>query len=213
VSHELRSPLSTLVAAVEVVGARQHELSAPAQAAFELLAAEVGRLVRLVEDLLEISRLDAGVADVAMEEVRLDELVRHAVNTTASAPVPVDVDDDLRPTVVRADKRRLERVLNNLIVNAEHYAGGVTRVAVERDNGCARICVEDTGPGVPQDEREQIFERFVRGRAARVQRPDGGAGLGLSLVAEHVRVHKGRVWVEERAGGGARFVVELPVVS
>jgi len=72
--------------------------------------------------------------------------------------------------------------------------------------------VEDAGPGVPADEREQIFERFVRGSAARGGRPGGGSGLGLSLVSEHVRVHEGRVWVEERAGGGARFVVELPVV-
>ncbi|MGH9279037.1 MAG: ATP-binding protein [Acidimicrobiales bacterium] len=213
VSHELRSPLSTLVAAVDVMAGRRDELSAPAREALDLLAAEVGHLRRLVEDLLEISRLEAGVADVAMEEVRLEELVHHAVDSTTSRPVPVEIDDAAGSTIVRADKRRLERVLGNLISNAEQYAGGPTRVAVERRPNVAWICVEDAGPGVPPEEREQIFERFVRGRVAGARRPQGGAGLGLSLVSEHVRVHHGRVWVEDRAGGGARFVVELPVSS
>jgi signal transduction histidine kinase len=146
-----------------------------------------------------------------MEDVHLDEFVLAAVRATASSSVAVDLDDEARRTVVRADKRRLERVVGNLIANAERHAGGVARVVVERSDGLARICVDDRGAGVPADERESIFEPFVRGRAAR--RADGGAGLGLSLVAEHVRAHQGRVWVEDRAGGGSRFVVELPVQS
>jgi two-component system, OmpR family, sensor histidine kinase MtrB len=213
VSHELRSPLSTLVASVEVVTAKRHELGAPAREALDLLADEVNLLVRLVEDLLEISRLEAGVADLALEEVNLDEFVHRAVGTSSSAGAQIDVQASVGSTVVRADKRRLERVLGNLISNAENYAGGVSRVAVEREDGVARIAVEDSGPGVPADEREQIFERFVRGRAAVKRRHDGGAGLGLSLVSEHVRAHDGRVWVEPSPSGGARFVVELPVVS
>ncbi len=212
VSHELRLPLSTLVASIEVVGARRQELSEPARQAVDLLAAEVAHLRRVVEDLLEISRLEAGVADVALEEVHLAEFVRHALRSTNPAGVPVEFEGDVDGAVVRADKRRLERVLSNLVANAERHAGGVTRVAVERENGRARICVEDAGPGVPPEEQEQIFERFVRGRAAGRRGADGGSGLGLSLVSEHVRVHDGRVWVEDRAGGGARFVVELPVL-
>lgn len=211
VSHELRSPLATLLASAEVVGARRDELPPPARKALDLLSAEVVRLCRVVEDLLEISRFDAGVSDVAMEDVRLDEFVERAVGATASAAVPIEVDPAVDGTLVRVDKRRLERVVGNLIVNAEHYAGGVARVSVERRDGNALICVEDAGPGVPLDERQAIFGRFVRGRNAGRHRPGSGAGLGLSLVAEHVRAHHGRVWVEDRAGGGARFVVELPV--
>jgi signal transduction histidine kinase len=86
-------------------------------------------------------------------------------------------------------------------------------VSLEHRDGVVLICVEDDGPGVPADEREQIFEPFVRGRGARHRGVHGGAGLGLSLVAEHVRAHHGHVWVEERTNGGARFVVELPVVT
>jgi signal transduction histidine kinase len=213
VSHELRSPLATLVAAADVVSARRGEISEPAREALDLLVTEIAHMARLVEDLLEISRLEAGVADLAMEDVHLDEFVLAAVRATASSSVPVDLDDDARRTVVRADKRRLERVVGNLIANAERHAGGVARVVVERSDGVARICVDDSGAGVPADEREAIFEPFVRGRAARRRPADGGAGLGLSLVAEHVRAHQGRVWVEDRDGGGARFVVELPVQS
>ncbi len=213
VSHELRSPLSTLVASVEVVGARRDELSEPAQEAIDLLSAEVAHLCRLVEDLLEISRLEAGVADIRLEEVQLAEFVQQAVRATSSTSVTIDLDEAVNGTQVRADKRRLERVLGNLISNAERHAGGVARVKVERHNGVARICVEDAGPGVPAEEREQIFERFVRGRASGRRGADGGSGLGLSLVSEHVRVHGGRVWVEDRSGGGARFVVEIPVVA
>lgn len=211
VSHELRSPLSTLVASAEVVSARRDELTPPAREAIDLLAAEVTHLCQVVEDLLEISRLEAGVADIRLEQVQLVEFVQHAVSSTSSAPVAIDLNDGVDGTLVRADKRRLERVLGNLISNAERHAGGVACVRVERDNGVARICVEDAGPGVPPEERDQIFERFVRGRAAGRRGADGGSGLGLSLVSEHVRVHHGRVWVEDRAGGGARFVVELPV--
>jgi len=213
VSHELRSPLATLVASAEVVGARRDELSGPAREAADLLVDEIAHFRRLVEDLLEISRLEAGVADLAIEDVRVGEFLHQAVKATAGGPVPIHLSDGAATAVVRADKRRLERVVGNLILNAEHHAGGVAAVAVERHDGVVRIAVEDAGPGVPADERDQIFERFVRGRAARRWRPGGGSGLGLSLVSEHVRVHNGKVWVEDRAGGGARFVVELPVVQ
>ncbi len=213
VSHELRTPLSTLVASTEVVGAHRDQLPDHARAALDLLSGEVTHVCRLVEDLLEISRIDAGVADLALDEVRLDELVARCVEPSVARGMALDVDGEVSRTFIRADKRRIERVLGNLVANAERHAGGVERVAVERAGAVARICVEDAGPGVPADERERIFERFVRGRSAARNGQDGGAGLGLSLVTEHVRLHGGRVWVEDRPGGGARFVVELPVIK
>lgn len=213
VSHELRSPLTTLVASVEVLATRRPEMSEPARSAVDLLAAEVRRFQALVEDLLEISRLDAGIDDTALEEVRLAEFMGHALRASSSRPLEVDVGPDAGDTVVAADKRRLERVVANLILNAEHHGGGVTRVGIERRGARARILVEDGGPGVPPAEREQIFERFIRGRASGQRHADGGVGLGLSLVAEHVRLHGGKVWVEDAEGGGARFVVELPAVT
>jgi signal transduction histidine kinase len=105
------------------------------------------------------------------------------------------------------------RVIANLVDNAAKYGGGATRVKMEKVEEGIRIAVEDAGPGVPPDERDVVFDRFSRGTGARGRSGSEGVGLGLSLVTEHVALHGGRVWVEDRPDGepGARFVVELPV--
>jgi two-component system, OmpR family, sensor histidine kinase MtrB len=213
VSHELRSPLTTLATTVGVLASRRDELPERSRAAFDLLTADVDRFQRLVEDLLEISRYDAGVADLHLEDVRLTELVTRAVASAGGPPVelgPGAVDDGL---AVQADKRRMEQIIKNLVENATRYGGGATRVIVDAGHYVARVAVDDEGPGVAPEEREAIFERFFRGSAAGQRRGGGqGSGLGLSLVTEHVRLHGGRVWVEDNpAGTGARFVVEIPL--
>jgi signal transduction histidine kinase len=219
VSHELRSPLTTLAASVEVIKARREEMPERAQFALDLLDADISRFTQLVADLLEISRFDAGAARLELEEVRISELVLNAVSSSAGT-VPVAVSADAAAAVVQVDKRRLVRVIANLLDNATKYGGGATGVEVqlaETDGrSLVRIVVEDRGEGIPPDERERIFERFARGTAAAGSRGSGeGAGLGLALVREHVALHGGQVWVEERPDGqpGARFVVELPVVT
>jgi two-component system sensor histidine kinase MtrB len=208
VSHELRSPLMTLAASIQVHAARS---------AVDLMDADVARFHQLVDDLLEISRFDAGVARLALDEVHLSELVRQAVETSTDEPVPVVIEPSVDGLVVRADKRRLVRVIANLLDNARKYAGGATSVMVHRpDDRRVQIAVEDAGPGVPEEERYVVFDRFARGRAGSHRASAGdGVGLGLSLVSEHVALHGGRVWVEDRDDGeaGARFVVELPVSS
>lgn len=213
VSHELRSPLTTLAAALEVVVARREDLPERARQGLDLLAAEVARFEGLVEDLLEISRIDAGVEELATEEVVVAEFVLNAVRSTHTGPVPIEIEAEAASLVVRADKRRLERVVTNLLDNAHRHGGGPVRVRVEHTGGHARVAVEDAGPGVSAGEHDRIFERFARGSAAGRRGTGGGTGLGLALVREHVRLHGGRVWAENRAGGGSRFVVELPVVS
>jgi two-component system sensor histidine kinase MtrB len=215
VSHELRSPLTTLSTSLEVLRGRRDELPERAQAALDLLSSDVERFQRMVEDLLEISRFDAGVVRLDLEDVRLGELVLHAVTAAPDEDFPIELEAGVSDQLVRADKRRLERVIANLVDNARTHGGGVARVAVEQSNGAMRVLVEDAGPGVPAEEREQIFERFARGSAAGRRAGGGGSGLGLALVAEHVRLHGGRVWVEDRggAGSGARFVVELPLAE
>jgi two-component system, OmpR family, sensor histidine kinase MtrB len=206
VSHELRSPLTTLSTSVEVLRARRGELSERAQAAFDLLDADVRRFQRMVEDLLEISRFDAGVAVLEVEEVDVRELVHHALGRPGAAT--------RGDATVLGDKRRLERVVANLVENAAAYGGGATRVDVERANGSVRLVVDDQGPGVPPAERTKVFDRFFRGSASGRRGAGSGSGLGLALVAEHVRLHGGKVWVEDGPGGrGARFVVELPAAE
>jgi signal transduction histidine kinase len=219
VSHELRSPLTTLTTAVELLYARRSELPTSATESVDLLRAEVERFQRMVLDLLEISKFDAGVAELTLEEVRPDELVRQALRAARPAeaasgdrpPVEVTVSDEVAGLVVQADKRRLVQVLTNLVSNAESHGGGLAGVSLVRAGEGVRILVDDAGPGVREAYRTRIFERFSRGPAAAGARRDGGGvGLGLALAAEHVHLHGGKVWVEERPGGGARFVVELP---
>ena len=214
VSHELRSPLTTLATSLQVMQARRAEMPDRARRALDLLAADLNRFEHLVQDLLEISRFDVGAANLDLEEVRFGELVRHAVGAAADHPIPIDLDAATSRLVVRADKRRVERVVANLVANGESYGGGVIRVGAARRNGRVRLEVDDAGPGVPPSEREHVFERFARGKAVAGRRAnDDGVGLGLSLVSEHVRLHGGEVWVEDRPGGGARFVVELPLAN
>lgn len=208
VSHELRSPLMTLVSSLEVAIARRDEMPDKARNALDLLSGEVRRFQRLVEDLLEVSRLDAGAVEPAFEDVRFGAFVLHAVRSLPY-DVPVEIDDGAAGVSVSADKRRLERVVTNLVANADQHGGGIVRVVAEATPGLARLIVDDAGPGVPVAEREQIFERFVRG-AGRGSRRGDGSGLGLSLVSEYVKLHSGAVRVEDRPGGGARFIVELP---
>ena len=213
VSHELRSPLTTLKSAVQAMQTRRSGLDERTARSLDLLAGEVGRFERLVQDLLEISRFDVGGVHASFEEVYLGELVLRAVEGLPDGDVPVEVQADATDFIVRADKRRLERILVNLIENAETHGGGVRRLRVEVRADRALISVEDSGPGVPLEERSRIFERFFRGQQAARGTAGRGVGLGLSLVAEHARLHGGRVWVEEGDGGGARFVLELPAAG
>lgn len=222
VSHELRSPLTTLAASLAVLEAQAADLTPSGRRALELLAGDLRRFQRLVADLLEISRSDAGAADVSFEEVDPGELVRRAVaaaqrTLALDTPMPrVEVDPGVECLRLHVDKRRFERVITNLLENAAHYAGGATLVRIEpsphsnRSQRVVRVSVEDAGPGLPPTERSRIFERFYRGHAAYQRGAGNGTGLGLALVAEHVRLHGGRVWAEDADGGGARFTIELP---
>jgi two-component system, OmpR family, sensor histidine kinase MtrB len=212
VSHELRSPLMTLAASIEVLENQRDDMPDRAKAALDLMVADIERFRQLVEDLLEISRFDAGVMHLDLEEVRVDELVLQAVTSSTDVDVPVDIDADLAGVVVRADKRRLSRVIANLLDNAAKYGKGATRVELRRAGDAVLIAVEDDGPGVTAEDRDLIFLRFNRGTSAGHRRGIDGVGLGLALVAEHIRLHGGSVWVEDRPGDqpGARFVIELP---
>lgn len=214
VAHELRSPLTTLATAASVLESRRAELPDRARQALDLLAGEIQRFQRMVFDLLEISRLDAGVANLSLDVVTTGELLRNSLASSGASDVPLAIDDVTDATFLEVDKRRFERIIANLITNATRHGGGATRVEAWSDEAEVHVAVEDSGPGVPADERERIFERFARGAATAGQRGRGsGSGLGLSLVAEHLKLLNGSIEVQEVPGGGARFVISVPVAS
>ncbi len=209
VSHELRSPLTTMANAAAVLQRRRDELAGPARQALELLLSEVGRFQRMVVDLLEIARNDQqGVTADAVETVNVADLVTAVVESRCNGR-RIDLDVGAADPLVRGDRRRLDQAVANLLDNANKHAGGPVRVGVLRRDGRIRIEVDDAGPGVPEALRERIFERFARADSGHRGTTDG-SGLGLALVAQHTGRHGGTAWVESRPGGGARFVVELP---
>jgi two-component system, OmpR family, sensor histidine kinase MtrB len=228
VSHELRSPLMTLSASIEVLQARRDDMPERAATALDLLVADVARFQNLVEDLLEISRFDAGAVRLVREDLLVAEFVRQAVSVSSVRDAPVKVSEKAESLLIKADKRRLARVIANLIDNARIHGAPATgadddptfgvEVEVSEPPGDPDpvahvwISVSDHGPGVPREERPFVFERFSRGGGAGRRGSMEGAGLGLALVDEHVRLHGGRVWVEDRVDGepGARFIIELP---
>ncbi|MGY6500237.1 MAG: sensor histidine kinase [Acidimicrobiales bacterium] len=213
VSHELRSPLMTLAASIEVLETRRDELPDRSRAALDLLVDDVNRFQQLVADLLEISRFDSGAAHLQLEPVHLAEFLAQAIFAATHEPVPLITDPSATDTVVQIDKRRAARVIANLVDNARKYGGGATAVRLRRLDHHVEVVVEDSGDGVAPEDQARIFERFSRGGSAGSRGTDTGSGLGLALVAEHVRLHGGSVRVENRTDGhsGARFVVTLPV--
>jgi signal transduction histidine kinase len=212
VSHELRSPITALAAAAEVIHGRRGELPDRTQQALDVVVGQVRRFDAMVIDLLELSRLDAGATDLHTEEVDIAALCRRVAARNGYTDLPIDVEKHVGGNGAAAtaivDKLRFERILANLLENAAHHGGGAVRVSIEPSDGpYLLVAVEDAGPGVARGERLRIFERFARGSAARHRI---GTGLGLALVAEHAAAQGGEAWVEDRPGGGARFVVRIP---
>ena len=208
VSHELRSPLTALVTSVEVLDRRQHELPDRAQQALVLIRRDLARFQRALEDLLDLGRLEAGTAALVLADVDARDMVVHATDAIGVPAERVRVSVPDGATRVRVDKSAMHRALLNLLENAQRHGGGVTGVALDGAESTVAVTVEDAGPGVAEEDRLRIFDRFVRG-GSRGSLP--GTGLGLSIVAETVRAHGGAVWCAPRPGGGTRFVLQLPL--
>jgi two-component system, OmpR family, sensor histidine kinase MtrB len=205
VSHELRTPLTTMLNSMQLLQNRRDEVPARLWEPLDLLDGDLHRFRKLVVDLLDISRPEA-LDGAAPEPVLIGDLVRRAGDAAAGRPVTV-IEDRAATLWMHADKRRLERVVTNLVENAEAHGDGCVSVNVDVSGRMVRIQVDDAGPGVPPNRRTRIFERFVRDGTG----DHDGVGLGLAIVVRHVRWHGGTVEVFDAPSGGARFVVELPV--
>jgi len=200
VAHELRTPLTALVGEASLLNDHLDRMPAESRRPAELLIADVGRLRRLVEDLMEISRFDAGAESVRAEEVDVPALVRAAVRARGWDDSVAVEGDGLRVT---SDPRRLERIVANLVDNAFEHGG--SRVTVRIDDGA--IEVADNGPGIAPEHLPHLFERFYKADASR---SGGGTGLGLAIAQENARLLGGDLAVESRPGEGSRFTLHLP---
>lgn len=208
VSHELRNPLAALKAQLEV--AVEH----PGGTGPSMLAgsiAEVDRMSLLVEDLLTLARFDEGMQKLHLSEVDVDELVlAEAGRLELDGRVEISLQG-VGAARVLGDEAKLARVVRNLSDNALRYAKARVSFSVAEEGSWCVLSVADDGPGIPEPDRQRIFERFVRLETAR-SHEGAGAGLGLAIVRETVAAHGGQVWAED-ARPGARFVVRLPLLS
>lgn len=220
VSHELRTPLTTVRMATDMLHDARAGFDPAAARAAELLQTELDRFERLLTDLLEISRIDAGVAVLEAEDVDLGDLSRRVVD--AAAPLAqkrgltVTVLAPGGPCLAEADARRVERILRNLVTNAIDHAappgahpGGDILVRVDADEGSAAVSVRDFGVGLATGESAMVFNRFWRADPARA-RSSGGTGLGLAIALEDATAHGGWLQAWGQPGRGALFRLTLP---
>ena len=216
VSHELQTPLTAIKGALELVMDDDTGGLSKVQRRFlETIERNTTRLIGLVGDLLDLSRLEAGRVELEQQPLDTRGLVRGAVAAVSNlfdargTQLEVEVPESVPP--ILGDRRRVEQILTNLLANAAKYTppGGVVQVAAYTENGHISLSVADNGPGVPDSERDIVFDKFYRGRDA-TTRTEPGSGLGLAIVKSLVELHGGSVRVEESVPRGARFVVVLP---
>lgn len=203
VSHELRSPLTSVLGTAELLEARSADLPHREAGLVTVLVQQVRRLSHMLLDLLEISRISTDEL-TQWETADVAALCREVVAQRGLDPGLVVGD---RP-VFRTDARRLERIVGNLVENAERHGGGLVQVLVQREQSSVTIMVDDAGPGVDEGLRERLFEPFTRGESRSHQE---GAGLGLAIALDQARLLGGDVTVTQAPAGGARFTATLPV--
>jgi two-component system, OmpR family, sensor histidine kinase KdpD len=212
VSHDLRTPLASIKASASSLLDREIRWSDAERDEFLVtINTEVDRLTRLVHNLLDMSRIEAGALDPRLVESSVAEVVGPVVRRARAASrqrVDVDVPDELAPVLV--DPVRLDQVLTNLLDNARGYAGaGPVEVVARQAGDTVELRVIDHGPGIPVPERERVFGQFYRLKGGG-KRPEG-TGMGLAICRGIVQAHGGSLRIETTPGGGATFVLSLPV--
>ena len=210
-SHELRTPLAAVRAYAELFGRGAAARPADLERSMSGITREAERMSLLVDDLLLLARLDEG-RPLEQKPVDLAALTAEAVDAARVVDPDRPIELSAEPATVTGDRARLRQVLDNLLANARAHTPPDTPVSVElrRVDGRAELSVADRGPGLTEEQAARVFERFYRADASRA-RASGGAGLGLSIVAAVVEAHGGSTEVRPTPGGGATFVITLPL--
>jgi signal transduction histidine kinase len=214
-SHELRSPLTSVQGFAELLMLERERLSPKQADTVEIILDNTRHLVRLLNDLLDLARSDAGRLTIKPAPTDAAALVEDAVRTirsqteTKGQSLHLQIEPNLPQ--IDVDRDRIRQVLVNLLTNAHEYCpqGAAIAVTAERDDGEVQIAVSDDGPGMAEDQLEHIFERFTRGDAGLTQHV-GGTGLGLAISKSLVELHGGQIEAASSPGRGSRFCVRLP---
>ncbi|HEY1438971.1 MAG TPA: two-component system sensor histidine kinase KdpD [Casimicrobiaceae bacterium] len=211
-SHDLRTPLAALVGLAESLELTKPKRSGQQRDTAQAIAEEARRMNELVKNLLDMARIESGDVKLRREWQPVEEVVGSALKASRSALANQRVEVALPPDLplVEFDATLIERVLYNLLENAGKYtpAGTTIKIAAEASGDQLLVTVTDDGPGVPRAQREAIFEKFTRGSR---ESATPGVGLGLAISRAIVEAHRGRIWVEDNAGHGARFCFTLPL--
>lgn len=217
VSHELRTPMTSIMGSIGLVRSGKFgDLSPRASQLLEIAEKNGQRLVRLINDLLDIEKIEAGKLKFAMSRISLQDQVREAVDQNASYAAEqgaeMRVSDKSGRVFLMADPDRVQQVLTNLISNAAKFsgAGGRLEIEIKSDHDLAHIAVKDNGPGIPPDMMGAIFDRFVQADSGDT-RKTGGTGLGLSISKAIAEAHGGAITVESEPGTGSVFTLHLPL--
>ncbi|WP_084435931.1 MtrAB system histidine kinase MtrB [Aldersonia kunmingensis] len=216
VSHELRTPLTTVRMAADLIHDSSEDLDPALRRSSELMVTELDRFENLLNDLLEISRHDAGVAELSVERLDLRMCARAAVSTVrhlareSATELIVDLPEE--PVTAEVDPRRVERILRNLLANAiDHGEGKPVLLRMRSNEDAVAVVVRDQGIGLRPGEEKLVFNRFWRSDPSRVRR-SGGTGLGLSISVEDAHLHHGRLEAWGEPGIGSCFRLTLPLI-
>jgi len=217
-SHELRSPLTSVQGFAELLLLEREKLTPSQGETVEVILDNTRHLVRLLNDLLDLARSDAGRLTIRPEPTGAANLIEEAARTMRAQfdsrrqELRLEIEPDL--PWVEADRDRIRQVLVNLLTNANEYCpeGADIEVKARRDNAEIEIDVIDDGPGIPEEQLEHIFERFSRGDAGETQRV-GGTGLGLAISKSLIELHGGTIAAESTPGRGATFRIHLPAIA
>jgi two-component system sensor histidine kinase MtrB len=218
VSHELRTPVTTVRLAADLLHSKRIEFPPDVARAAELLQGELDRFELMLADLLELSRIDAGVSQLQLSEHSINQLIERVLDTlktlAQAAQVEIEFNSSSAEGTVICDSRRIERALRNLINNAIIHSGS-SKIVIEcqfTESDC-EISVTDFGIGLTDEQKTHVFQRFWRSDPAR-SRDNGGSGLGLSIAFEDVSQHEGSIFVTDSTSrGGAKFIIRLPLVK
>jgi len=214
VSHDLRTPLTSIIGFADTLLNKDLDFSAAERARYiGIINTEAHRLARLISDFLVVTKIEEGVYRLAKEHTDLCGLLSEAAAPLNLAPKELKLRLELpeRPVMWEVDRDKLLQVIHNLLGNAIKYSptGGTLSLALRESGGTARISVSDTGHGIPDEEKEKVFDKFYRRNDA-VARKEFGTGLGLAIAKSIVELHGGKIAVKDSPSGGCEFFFELP---